>query len=83
MIATHILDNRPMITSLKFQAFVRFGLEPYDTAVEQFLKSRNSNTPNRVREVHLSTLLKYNGLDALMTYMLAKKQQGEMDGKVT
>ena len=82
MLASHILDNRPDITSLKFQTYVNFGLIDYDNEVMPYLKSKNgkdSNAKNKILEL-ISTkkgregLLLYNGLDALFEYKLAKKQ---------
>jgi DNA polymerase len=80
MLAAHCLDNRPGICSLKYQAFVRLGAEPYDTDIKPYLepKERGGNNPNRVPEVNLDRLLKYNALDALLTYDLAQIQQEEL-----
>jgi hypothetical protein len=36
MLAAHWLDNRPDICSLKFQAFVSFGVAGYDEDMEPF-----------------------------------------------
>jgi len=87
MQATHILDNRPGITSLKFQSYVRFGLVGYDNEIGSYLRSSDSNTPNRIMElvsnkIGFDKLLLYNGLDSLMTFKLAKLQMEElgMDG---
>lgn len=84
MLASHILDNRPGITSLKFQSYVRFGLLGYDDEVAPFLKSPDSNTPNRVKELTKSKhsfnrLLTYCGIDSLMEYRLAKEQMKELN----
>jgi uracil-DNA glycosylase family 4 len=87
MQAAHVLDNRPGITGLKFQAFVNFGASPdYDDGVTPYLKSPNANTPNRIIELirdreSFKNLLTYCGLDALHTYRLAKKQMGLLDIK--
>ncbi len=83
MQAAHILDNRPGITSLKFQSYVQFGLVGYDDDINPFLKSPDSNSPNRIKELissraGLEKLLLYNGVDSLMTYKLAKLQMEEM-----
>ena len=77
MVGSHVIDNRPDITSLKFQAFVRLGLESYDGAVRPFLKAnkaKGGNTPNRVGKADLEKLLIYNGIDSLATYLLCEKQ---------
>jgi len=83
MQAAHVLDNRPGITGLKFQAYVRFGTPDYDSEVEPYLKSPDSNTPNRVMELVgdetlFKKLLLYNGIDSLVTYRLAMLQMKEL-----
>ena len=81
MIATHVLDNRPKITSAKFQAFVRLGLSPWDEEVGPFLKdSKGSNSKNKIDQVNLKTLLKYNGIDAIAEFLIYQKQAEEIGG---
>lgn len=84
MQAAHILDNRPGITGLKFQSYIRFGVLGYDEDVSPFLKSPDSNTPNRIMELvkdkrSFRKLLLYNGIDSLMTYRLALLQMMELE----
>jgi DNA polymerase-1 len=88
MIASHILDNRPGITSLKFQAYVHFGIANYDEAVAPFLNSENregksANSKNRVERLLTNpektrSLLQYCGMDALLTYRLAQIQMEQV-----
>jgi uracil-DNA glycosylase family 4 len=83
MQAAHILDNRPGITSLKFQAYVRFGVLGYDEEVDPYLKAKSSNEVNRIMELVNSPegfrkLMLYNGIDSLMEYRLALKQMKEL-----
>lgn len=83
MLATHILDNRPYIAGLKFQAFVRFGMPVYDDAISPYLKSKDANTPNSITQLAQNKsmfrkLLLYNGYDALLTYRLAQIQMKEL-----
>ena len=83
MQAAHILDNRPGITSVKFQGYVQFGVLGYDEFVRPYLKSPNSNTPNRIMELvsdknAFRKLLTYNGIDSLIEYRLALKQMKEI-----
>lgn len=89
MQAAHVLDNRSEITSLKFQAYINFGLIDYDSEVEDFLKGqdpKNSNSVNKVDQL-LATisgrekLMTYCGMDSLLTYKLALKQMKEI-GKI-
>lgn len=76
MQASHVLDNRPEISSVKFQAFVQLGVDLYNDTIEPFLQSDAPNEPNRIRDAPLTTLLDYNGLDAWYEYHIARKQMG-------
>lgn len=77
MIASHCLDNRPGICSLKFQSFVKMGVPSYNEQIEPYLVS--SNGPyNRIHEVDVKMLLLYGGMDALQEYRLAMIQRREM-----
>ena len=78
MHAAHVLDNRPGITSLKFQAFTRLGVEPYDADVGPLLRADGGNERNRIDRVDPRRLLIYNGLDALFTWRIAQMQKEEM-----
>ena len=74
MLAAHVLDNRSGITSVKFQAFVLLGQESYDDEISSYLKSDNSNTPNRIYECDREKLLEYNGLDSFLEYRVSQIQ---------
>lgn len=73
----HALENggkgRP-VTGLKFQAFVKFGIDSYNDDMEQYLKSEGGNTPNRIKQAKLKDVLLYNALDSLYTLKLARVQ---------
>jgi len=75
---THILDNRKGITSLKFQMFVQLGVGEYDATVSPYLKASSGNEPNRIRQVEMSDLLLYNGMDAWGTIEVARIQKREI-----
>lgn len=75
VIAAHVLDNRPDIASLKFQAFVQLGVPTYNDHVEPYLQSREGSHYNRIAELDTSELLLYNGMDSLLEWFLAKKQK--------
>lgn len=75
MVAAHVIDSRPKITSLKFQAFVNFGVDTYNENVEPYLSSDKKTPYNRIEEIDLETLLHYNGLDAILEYKLAMLQR--------
>lgn len=76
MQAAHVIDNRHGITSLKFQSFVLFGIEDYNYHIEDYLRSDDGggNSPNRIKEISEVDLLTYCGMDALLEYLVAKKQ---------
>ena len=78
MVCAHVLDNRKGITGLKFQSFVLLGQEAYDDSVAPYLKSPGSNVPNRIRKAGIGDVLKYNGMDALVTVKVAEIQRKEM-----
>ncbi len=73
MVAAHVLDNRPGITGLKFQAFVLLGQKSYNDHIQPLLES-GANHLNRIHEIDIQDLLLYNGLDSLLTYKVALKQ---------
>lgn len=78
MLAAHVLNNAPGITSLKFQSFVRLGQPKYDTHIEPFLHSGKNRHLNRIRELSLKDLLEYNGVDSKLAYKIAPIQRREM-----
>lgn len=78
MLAAHVLDNRPGITGLKFQAFIKLGVDSYNDHIEGLLKGKTPNKPNQIREIDLEELLQYNGMDSLLEYHVALKQMEEM-----
>lgn len=78
MVASHVLDNRPGITGLKFQSFVRFGQPEYNAKVAPYLKADGGMTRNRIHMVNGDDLLLYNGMDSLLELRLAESQRREM-----
>ncbi len=83
MLAAHLLDNRPAVTGLKFNAFIHLGQESYNDTVAPFLKSSGgSNTRNRIKEADLGQVLVYGGLDALLEYKVAMIQAKQMGVKL-
>jgi uracil-DNA glycosylase family 4 len=75
----HICDNRPDITSVKFQSFVRLGFESYDEHIAPLMKARKGQKINQVaKEIDLNQLLLYNGIDALVEYKIARSQMKEL-----
>ncbi len=79
MIAAHVLNNSPKVTGLIFQAFVNLGMPCYDKDIKPFLKAKKNSKFNQIEELDLKDLLLYNGLDSLLTFLLAKKQMKEFE----
>ena len=81
MLCSHVLDNREEINSIKFQAFVRLGQESYDDHIKPYLQTRTGGgyAINRIKEVDLTDLLLYCGLDSLLEWRVAKLQKEELD----
>lgn len=78
MVATHILDNRKGICSLKFQTYINSGIADYDSDISHYLKGsddKDSNSFNKVYDAPVDNLLMYCGLDSLYGYLLYLKQK--------
>jgi uracil-DNA glycosylase family 4 len=77
MLAAHVIDNRPDITSIKFQAFALLGQESYDDHVKPYLESRQPGgySKNRVTQVDMRDLMLYCGLDSLLEWKVAHIQK--------
>jgi len=78
MVAAHVLDCRSGITSLKFQAFVRLGMKPYDRHIQPYLKASDKSQINRIHQLDLRELLLYNGLDSLLEYEMYRLQVNQI-----
>jgi uracil-DNA glycosylase family 4 len=78
VLSAHHLDNRPNITSVKFQAFVRLGMEAWEESLKVYMKADNSMSLNKLATVDLPVLLKYNGLDSVIEFEIALHQRAEM-----
>jgi uracil-DNA glycosylase family 4 len=83
MQATHILDNRSGITSLKFQVFVIFGIVDYDSEIAPYLKSNDEDNANAINNIMKliempggkEKLMKYCALDSIFEFRLSKIQR--------
>ena len=85
MNGAHVLDNRPRITSLKFQTYINFGVADYDSHMKEWLqappeeeKAKGANAQNKILELvstkkGLETLLLYGAYDGLYEHWLARK----------
>ena len=80
MLAAHVEDNSPEVTSLSFQAFVRFGMPTYDKHIKPFLRAKKGRQVNEIiQQVGLNDLLLYNGLDSFLEFKLAVQQMKRFD----
>jgi len=85
MVCSHVLDNRPGITNLKIQTYLRFGVVDYASEIAPYLESVDgtSNGFNRIQQlIDLPNgdlkLLKYCAYDAIYEYRLYKQQELDM-----
>lgn len=86
MLMAHLLDNRPGITSLKFQTYIHFGVVDYSSEIAPYLrptheneKRDGANAINRIDELLAQhdgekKLLKYCALDSYYEFMLSEVQ---------
>jgi len=79
MLMAHTLDSRGKITSLKFQAFVRLGVNDYSAHIEPYLETKGGNEWNKIKQIDLPSLLQYNGYDSLYEYQVAMYQLEEIE----
>jgi uracil-DNA glycosylase family 4 len=86
VVAAHILDNRPGVTSVKFQTYVQLGIIDYASEVTPYFraKGKGANEINRIMELFnkpkgVESLLKYNGLDSIYEYRLGVLQMNQMN----
>lgn len=86
MLAAHFIDNRPGITSLKFQVYSNFGVLIKEEDVSKFIyrKDPSNNGFNHIYELldepgGEEKLLRHVALDAYWEYRLAKAQMKELD----
>lgn len=78
MIAAHVLDCRPEVTSIKFQSYVYLGVREYNAAIEPFLKAPKHKHLNTAKEnIDPSQLMQYCGEDSLYEGLVAEKQIGK------
>jgi len=82
MNAAHILDNRKSFSGLKFQAFIRWGIDDYDKKVRPFLRSKKGSDFNKIFDAPLDDLLLYGGIDSLLERKLYLEQKEEMTPKL-
>lgn len=80
MLSAHHLDNRRGVCSVKFQAFVRLGVDEWGSELSRYFEMEDDKGLNGIGQIDLRSLLEYNGLDALYEYQVAELQRKEMTG---
>lgn len=77
MQAAHIIQSAPVeFTSLKLQSFIHLGQPKYNSQTESLLDSNGTRIPNRAaEEIEITELLKYNGMDTILEFMVGEKQR--------
>lgn len=78
MQSAHHLDCREGITSVKHQAFVRFGIDEWASQIRPYLESVDDSGLNRIKQCDVGKLLKYCAMDSLAEYLIAGHQRKEM-----
>jgi uracil-DNA glycosylase family 4 len=88
MLGAHTIDPRgdadrksnDGITGLKFQSFVRLGQPVYNEHIEPYLvpDQKGGYALNRIHELKPHDLLRYNGMDSVLEYEVARHQMTEM-----
>lgn len=76
MLAAHCFDNRPGITSIKFQALTKLGCPSYNDSLAGYINSEGWY--NRLEQVDLKQLLLYCGMDCILEWEVAMMQRKEM-----
>ncbi|MBS3777654.1 MAG: hypothetical protein KGY70_20850, partial [Bacteroidales bacterium] len=85
-LASHTLDNRPGVNSLKFEVYKRFGVVDYDSEIHPYLiakDKKNGNAFNQIYELLKQPggeekLLTYNGWDSICSLRAGKEQMEEI-----
>ena len=77
MLASHVQDCRREVNSVKFQAYLRYGIGDYNSHIHKYLTAKGSNECNNIRELDVGDLLLYNGMDSILEYHVAVDQMRE------
>jgi uracil-DNA glycosylase family 4 len=79
MQASHILDNRKYIVGLKFQSYINFGQEDYSSHLDKYIKTKDDEEFNKIREAGINQVMQYCAMDAILEHKLALKQMKELE----
>jgi uracil-DNA glycosylase family 4 len=89
MVMAHVLDNRKMVTGLKFQTYVRLGIVDYDSHISPLLKGPpgENNGFNKLLAVKndsktMKSVMEYCGLDSINEYRVFLAQQKEIEERI-
>lgn len=77
MLFNHIFDSRGSNTGLKFQAYIRYGVDDYANSVNKYM-NEGTDGLNKLNKLPLDKLLQYCALDSLFTFMMQKDQLNEL-----
>lgn len=78
MVNQHLLDPVGGTVGLKFQSFVRFGVDGYEREMKKYLGApKGGNGKNKLNRMPLDRLLTYNAKDAMLTAKMFYSQQAE------
>lgn len=80
MVTQHILDERDQVTSLKFQAFIRYGVEGYEHEIKPYME-KVIDGRNCLWQVPLWKLMDYCGIDVVNTRKLYEDQRREVQAQ--
>ena len=69
---SHILDCRPGISSLDFQAFTLLGIGKYGESISGYLVG---NPINRIKQANRDEVLKYCAMDSFLEWHVADRQR--------
>lgn len=83
MQAAHVQNVVKLVTSIKFQSFVHLGQPDYDSHIKPYLESAGASKYelNRIHEVAVADLYLYCGMDSILEYIVAEKQQALIGGQ--
>jgi len=73
MLNAHLANAAPRASGLKFQAFTKLGIPPYDEEVENLIRAKKPNEKNDLESMDTHKLLQYCGTDAWAEYELYKE----------
>ncbi|KKM15351.1 hypothetical protein LCGC14_1696940, partial [marine sediment metagenome] len=75
MNGAHVLDCRKMYSGLKFQAYIKYGVEGYDKETAPLMTKFHEGTDiNMLDTLPLEKLLRYGGVDSLISMWLYMDQ---------